>query len=452
MRNRRRVNISLATFTINPTPSDATVTINGQVRKSITAYVGTKVTWEVKRTDYTTQSGSEILTKDTTKSISLSRTRYTFTINPTPSDSTVTINGQVTRSLVVDSGSTVNWSVSRLDYQSQSGNEVVRSNVNKNITLSILRYTFTINPTPSDSTVTINDQVTKSLVVNSGSVASWVVSKTNYIPNRGSELVRNNITKNITLIPAPVTFTINPIPSDATVTINGEVRRSVTVASGSTVTWSVERYGYRTISSWESVTSTGTKKVTLDTSNVVLHFIGCTALFYNDEVVASFGYNIYPNRGSGLSSISFIPYLYYYTGPNKLTSKSLGAKRFSISEGDTSTHYTTEFVTISNAGGSYKYIQQTSSNEHLGYNDHENAYIRASWFLGNDGIPRWKFELTGNYYDGVNHTLDYNVNIVRTNGGQSITLTAGSSSVIGLSDSLGESGGLELSVWNARRV
>lgn len=46
------------TFTINPTPSDATVKINGTAQKSITGAYGTAISWEVSKDGYNTRTGS----------------------------------------------------------------------------------------------------------------------------------------------------------------------------------------------------------------------------------------------------------------------------------------------------------------------------------------------------------------------------------------------------------
>ena len=63
-------------------------------------------------------------------------TMFTFTINATPSDATITLNGQTTKSITVDYGTSVNWSVSKSGYTTQSGNEVVTSDITKNIVLT----------------------------------------------------------------------------------------------------------------------------------------------------------------------------------------------------------------------------------------------------------------------------------------------------------------------------
>lgn len=75
-------------------------------------------------------------------------TKYTFTINPTPSDATVilTANGytQSGNSITVASGTSVAWNVSKSGYTSQSGTQVVTSTSSKNIAL---------NASSSDNTV-----------------------------------------------------------------------------------------------------------------------------------------------------------------------------------------------------------------------------------------------------------------------------------------------------------
>ena len=67
-------------------------------------------------------------------------TQYTFTINPSPSDATVTLtaNGytQSGNSITVASGTTVTWKVSKNGYTSQNGTQVVNSTSSKNVTLS----------------------------------------------------------------------------------------------------------------------------------------------------------------------------------------------------------------------------------------------------------------------------------------------------------------------------
>ena len=66
------------TFTINPTPSDATVTLTAsgytQSGNSITVPSGTSVAWKVSATGYTEKTGTHTVTKTESKSVALSAT------------------------------------------------------------------------------------------------------------------------------------------------------------------------------------------------------------------------------------------------------------------------------------------------------------------------------------------------------------------------------------------
>lgn len=57
------------TFAI--TPTDASVSINGVVGTSIKTYKGATVNWVVSKTGYKTQRGTEVVTTNTTKAITL---------------------------------------------------------------------------------------------------------------------------------------------------------------------------------------------------------------------------------------------------------------------------------------------------------------------------------------------------------------------------------------------
>lgn len=60
---------------------------------------------------------------------------YTLTINPTPSDATVKINNVAQKSITVESGTNVTWEVSKTGYTTQTGNKVVNANETMAITL-----------------------------------------------------------------------------------------------------------------------------------------------------------------------------------------------------------------------------------------------------------------------------------------------------------------------------
>lgn len=69
------------------------------------------------------------------KLVSLITEKYTYTINPTPADAIVVINGSTTKSIRAAKGHTVTWSVSKTGSVTQSGSDVISGDVLKNVTL-----------------------------------------------------------------------------------------------------------------------------------------------------------------------------------------------------------------------------------------------------------------------------------------------------------------------------
>ena len=141
------------TFTINPTPSDATVKINGTARKSITGAYGTAISWEVSKNGNKTRTGSLTMPLGgKTMSVSLTAvgsvtppvtpeepTMYTFTINPTPTNATVTLTAsgysQSGKSITVPANTSVAWKVTASGYTEQKGTHTVTKTETKNVTL-----------------------------------------------------------------------------------------------------------------------------------------------------------------------------------------------------------------------------------------------------------------------------------------------------------------------------
>ena len=128
------------TFTINPTPSDATVVINEQETRSVVVIKGSTVNYSVSRAMYATVEDSVVVNEDTTLDIVLEQNTVTFTINPTPSDATVVINGENTRSVIVEKGSTVNYSVSSYDYVTVEESTSVNENTTLNVDLKLIEW------------------------------------------------------------------------------------------------------------------------------------------------------------------------------------------------------------------------------------------------------------------------------------------------------------------------
>ena len=119
------------TLTISPDPSDATVTFStGTVSgNSCTVPAGTSVTYTVSKTNYQTRTGTVSVGYNQTISVPLSLLRYTLTVYPDPSGSTVTFStGTVSgNSCTVDVGTSLTYTVSNINCVSQSETIVMNS-------------------------------------------------------------------------------------------------------------------------------------------------------------------------------------------------------------------------------------------------------------------------------------------------------------------------------------
>lgn len=264
------VAIPTYTFAISPVPVDAEVIINGEAVNSVTVETGTTVDWSVSKTGYISQSGSEIVTADVTKEIELAKIKVQFTVNASPDNAVVKINGVQQSSIEVDYGSTVTWEVSADGYITQSGTtEALTENTSLDIALEVVKYTFTINPTPTDAVVTINGTITNSVTVNVGTVIDWSVEAEGYTPQSGNLTLTENTTLDVTLaeIVPEYTFTINPTPADAVVTINDVQQSSITVEAGTAITWSVSAEGYTSQSGELTLTENTTLNVVLEVAS-----------------------------------------------------------------------------------------------------------------------------------------------------------------------------------------
>lgn len=199
-------------LTINPTPADATVTLTvdgynqfnfTQVGNYIDVISGTTVSYTVSKESYDSKSGTILVNETTTQTISLDEITYTYTINPTPADATVIINGEERNSINVISGTTVSWEVSKTKYITRSGSVVVTEDKTDNIVLTEI-VTLTINPTPNDATVTLAAagyaQSGNTITVPAGTTVIWMVEKSGYVTQNGSESVSSNIILPITLV------------------------------------------------------------------------------------------------------------------------------------------------------------------------------------------------------------------------------------------------------------
>jgi hypothetical protein len=255
------------TFTINATPSDAVVMINDEPVSSVTVPEGTLVKWSVSKEGYRTQEGQQNVFENVVLDIELVLVpkQYTLTIVPTPSNAKVVMNGQETTSITVDEGTSVTYEVSLEGYETVTDTVVVNEPTEISVVLELVSYTFTINPNPEDSVVTMNEQLTNSVIGKAGTVVQWSVSKPGYVEQEGTETITSDKTLDIVLAEiTKYTFTINPTPADAIVTINGEVQNSITAEENTLITWSVEAEGYISQSGEYTLTENYTLDVVLE--------------------------------------------------------------------------------------------------------------------------------------------------------------------------------------------
>lgn len=201
------------TLTIVPTPSDATVTLTSsgytQSGNSITVRTGTNVNYTVSKSGYVTQNGTVIVTGDQSLSITLA-SFCTLTINPTPSNATVTLTAsgytQSGNSITVPSGTNVSYSVAKSNCITTTGSETVTSTHTTNITV---RCKLTVNTTPSDATVTFSTGTVSGheCTVPYNTQVTYTISKSGYTTSQEySKTVTQNETINAPALEIPETL------------------------------------------------------------------------------------------------------------------------------------------------------------------------------------------------------------------------------------------------------
>jgi len=141
------------TVTINVTPSDAKVVINGVEGNTFSAVAGTKINYIITRDDYDTFESSIFLTSDTTLDIVMEETNaYMLTIVPGPMTATVKINGIERKSMKVSLGQVAVWEVSQEGYVTETGEISITENTTLNVNLS-REMIVTIDAMPDDAEI-----------------------------------------------------------------------------------------------------------------------------------------------------------------------------------------------------------------------------------------------------------------------------------------------------------
>ena len=271
------------TLTIVPIPSDATVLINGVAQKQITAKAGTTVSVEVSRAGYKTYSTYKTLTYNETLKVTLEKeavetfTLYVDTI--TPINAIVKLNGTTTRQLTVTKGTVVQIEATASGYKPYTSSITVNSDRHIDIVLEeivVIYKTLTINPTPTDATVIINNVSTKGSTTKNypqGTTINWSVLKDGYVTKSDNFVLNEDKTIDVVLeevVPDKFTYRVNVNPSDAIVKLNGIEQKQITVDAGSSINVEISRRGYITQKFVRTITKDTTEDINLVIENYKL--------------------------------------------------------------------------------------------------------------------------------------------------------------------------------------
>ena len=290
------------TLRVITTPNDATVLINGVAQKEITDRAGTVVNIEVSKDGYETYTVSKTLTHDETLRVTLEKEaveRFTLYVDTvTPSNAVVKLNGTIRKQLTVTKGTVVNIEANASGYKPYINNITVTSDRHIDIVLEeiiVVYNTLTINPTPSDSTVIINNVSSIGSVSKNypkGTTISWSVLKDGYITKSNNFVLNEDRTINVVLeeiVPDKFTYRVNPTPIDATVEINGIKQKQITVAAGTSINVKVSKRGYITQTFVRTITKETVENIQLlvDTYKLIVRANPSDAVIKIDGVIQS---------------------------------------------------------------------------------------------------------------------------------------------------------------------
>lgn len=155
----------MVTITINPTPAEAVVRINGSEQKSIEVVKGSQVSYEVSAEGYSPESGSVMADQTKTVDVTLNKIQVTVTINPTPADATVMIGGEQKNSTTVDYGTEVSYEVSKEGYISKSGSVNATSDQTVEVSLEAVVLTQYQMSSDAPATATVSEEVSANVTI-----------------------------------------------------------------------------------------------------------------------------------------------------------------------------------------------------------------------------------------------------------------------------------------------
>lgn len=215
------------------TPIDTTIRLvcgnYQQIGNTITVPSGSIVNYRVYKDGWIGESGNiTVINDNQVYNAYLEIRQVTLTIKPTPADATVVLTAtgfqQVNNSITVDWGTSVNWSVSKTDYVSQSGTKTAYDDTILEKELEHIPVSLTVNVYEQDTGIPITD-ATISFVVNNvqdgyisrdgntivipyNAWVSYTVSKESFYNNFGNINVVGDTIESVILYYKPVTVTI----------------------------------------------------------------------------------------------------------------------------------------------------------------------------------------------------------------------------------------------------
>lgn len=201
--NDRNLTISLdkvpdnkITITVNPTPADAVVTIDGAVGNVQQVTVG-RHTIKVTKTGFNTYTYSDYFAQDTVLNPQL---QITINVTAYPSGCTVTIDGVQRTSANVYPGNH-RIVVSKPGYTTYDETEDYQISTNKQVTLQqeVQYCRLTVTATPTPNTITLDGETVNTKLVPAGTRVNIVVTKTDYITYTNTVTVNEDMTVNVVL-------------------------------------------------------------------------------------------------------------------------------------------------------------------------------------------------------------------------------------------------------------
>ena len=254
------------TLTVSATPETAVIKLNGEIRDIITVGAGASVDIEITADGYESYADSVTVNDDAVLYIDLKKIQYTFTINTSPSNAVVTMNGEVTKELTVDPNTEINYTVSAEGFQTVTGMHIVTKNETIDVSLAVL-CTVTIQTNPANAIVMIDDIERNSITVVQGTPIHYTVSADGYKTVTATLIVVDSGVTYVELLKY-CTLTITSAPENAKIEINSEERNTITVTEGTTINYKVSADGYITDSGQYTVEKDDTLHIVLSIQEI----------------------------------------------------------------------------------------------------------------------------------------------------------------------------------------